>query len=84
MVHLQWILSGKGQSSFLKKQKGIGKILLKKLAAAALENGISGLIAYTSPENMGMIRLFRNLPYKIQTTIDYDTLILSCKFDEFE
>lgn len=71
--------------SFTKEwqKKGLGTILLKKLASAALENGISGLIAYTSPENQGMIKLFRQLPYKIQTSIDYDTLILSCKFDEF-
>lgn len=64
------------------QRKGVGKILLKKLAATALENGILGLIAYTAPENQAMIRLFRKLPYKITTSIDYDTLILSCKFDE--
>ena len=66
------------------QQKGLGKILIRKLAASALENGISGFIAYTSPENLGMIRLFRTLPYKIQTSIDHDTVILSCKFDEFD
>ena len=66
------------------QQKGLGRILLEKLAAAALEKGISGFIAYTSPENVGMIRLFRNLPYRIKTSIDYDTLILSCKFDELK
>jgi len=66
------------------QQKGIGKILIKKLASAALENGILGLVAYTSPENQGMIKLFRSLPYKMTTNVDYDTLILSCKFDEFE
>jgi acyl-CoA hydrolase/GNAT superfamily N-acetyltransferase len=66
------------------QRKGLGKILLKKLAAAALENGILGLVAYTSAENQAMIELFRTLPYKIQTNIDYETLILSCKFDEFD
>ena len=66
------------------QNKGLGRILLDKLGAAALENGISGFIAYTSPENIGMIRLFRNLPYRIKTSIDYDTLILSCKFDELK
>ena len=64
------------------QKKGLGKVLLKKLAQAAQENGILGLIAYASPENHGMINLFRGLPYKIITQIDYDTLILSCKFDE--
>jgi GNAT superfamily N-acetyltransferase len=66
------------------QRKGIGKILLKKLSAAALENGILGLVAYASPENQAMIELFRKLPYKIQTNIDYDTLILTCKFDEYD
>jgi GNAT superfamily N-acetyltransferase len=66
------------------QKKGIGGILINKLAAAALENGILGLVAFTSPENKGMIKLFKKLPYKITTSINYDTLTLSCKFDEFE
>jgi acyl-CoA hydrolase/GNAT superfamily N-acetyltransferase len=40
------------------QKKGMGKILIKKLASAALENDISGLVAYTSPNNRGMIKLF--------------------------
>ncbi|MFO7964380.1 MAG: GNAT family N-acetyltransferase [Desulfobacterales bacterium] len=66
------------------QRKGIGSMLLKKLSAAALENGILGIVAYTVPENQAMIRLFRKLPYKITTGIDHDTLTLSCKFDELE
>ncbi len=38
--------------------KRLGRILIRKLAEAARENGISGLMAYTSPQNQGMIRLF--------------------------
>ena len=64
------------------QHKGLGKVLLEKLASAAQEIGILGLIAYSSPENQGMIKLFRGLPYKISTQIDYEMLILSCKFDE--
>ena len=64
------------------QKKGMGKILLKKLAAAALENDISGLVAYTSPQNRGMIKLFNQLPYKVSTFFDGDMLTLSCKFDE--
>ncbi|MEW5908497.1 MAG: GNAT family N-acetyltransferase [Thermodesulfobacteriota bacterium] len=62
--------------------KGLGKILLFKLAEAARDNGISGLVAYTSPTNQGMIRLFKSLPYKTRTYYDGDTLLLSCRFDE--
>ena len=62
--------------------KGIGKILIKKLAGAARENGISGMHAYTSSQNKPMVNLFKKLPYKIQTSIDGDFLRLSCKFDE--
>ncbi len=62
--------------------KGLGKIFLSKLAAAAREHGISGLVAYTAPHNQGMIRLFKTLPYKIKTSFDGEALSLSCKFDE--
>jgi acyl-CoA hydrolase/GNAT superfamily N-acetyltransferase len=61
--------------------KGLGRVLILKLAEAARENGISGLVAYTSPQNQGMIRLFNYLPYKIKTIFDGDMLALSCKFD---
>ncbi|MFQ5485647.1 MAG: GNAT family N-acetyltransferase, partial [Desulfobacterales bacterium] len=61
--------------------KGIGRILIKKLAEAARENGISGMHAYTSARNKPMVRLFKLLPYKIQTSVDSDILRMSCKFD---
>ena len=64
------------------QKKGMGKILLRKLASAARENHISGLVAYTSPQNRGMIKLFNQLPYKVNTFFDGDMLTLSCKFDE--
>ncbi len=62
--------------------KGIAKILLKKLAEAAKENEISGLIAYTSRDNTPMINLFKTLPYKVKTAFDDDILVLSCCFAE--
>jgi acyl-CoA hydrolase len=64
------------------QQKGMGKILLNKLASAAMANDISGLVAYTSPNNRGMIKLFNQLPYKVNTFFDGDMLTLSCKFNE--
>jgi len=60
----------------------IGKILLFKLAQAALENGISGVFAMTSPNNRGMIRLFKSLPYKVKSVFEDGMVILSCRFDE--
>ena len=62
--------------------KGLGKIFLRKLASAAREHGIAGLVAYTAPHNQAMIRLFKNLPYKIKTAFDGEALSLSCRFDE--
>ena len=62
--------------------KGLGKILLKKLCMAARENGIAGLVAYTSPENKFMIKLFNTLPFKTKTFFDGDMLSLTCRFDE--
>ncbi len=64
------------------QKKGMGKILLNKLASAAIQNDISGLVAYTSPNNRGMIKLFNQLPYKVNTFFDGDMLTLSCKFNE--
>ncbi len=64
------------------QKKGVGKILLHKLASAARENGIAGLIAYTSVHNKGMLKLFETLPYKPNSFFDGDVLVLSCRFDE--
>ncbi|MEA3415815.1 MAG: GNAT family N-acetyltransferase [Thermodesulfobacteriota bacterium] len=64
--------------------KKIGRILMRKLSEAARENGIAGFIAYTSPQNQAMIRLFKNLPYKTTTIFDGDVLSLTCRFDELK
>ena len=64
------------------QHKGLGKILLHKLASAARDNAIVGLVAYTSPQNRGMIKLFNTLPYKVSSFFDGDVLVLSCKFSE--
>ncbi|MCP4720028.1 MAG: GNAT family N-acetyltransferase, partial [Desulfobacteraceae bacterium] len=61
---------------------GIAQILQEKLALAAKDNGIKGLIAYTSPQNKGMIRLFNKLPYGISSEKDDDMIILNCLFEE--
>lgn len=63
--------------------KKIGKILFRKLAEGARENGILGLNAYVLPENRGMVRLFKTLPYKVKTIYEGE-LELSLKFDEVE
>jgi acyl-CoA hydrolase/GNAT superfamily N-acetyltransferase len=61
---------------------GLNSIIIQKLASAARENGISGLVAYTAPGNQGMIKLFQKLPYKIRTSFDGEFLTLTCRFDE--
>jgi acyl-CoA hydrolase/GNAT superfamily N-acetyltransferase len=63
--------------------KGLGRALIRKIAEAARENGISGLFAYTSAENQRMKRLFQSLPYKVRLVVG-DPVYLSCKFDEPE
>ena len=64
--------------------KGIGSLLIRKLARAARDNGISGLLAYTFPHNRGMISLFKSLPYQVKTSFDGESLKLSCRFDEMK
>jgi acyl-CoA hydrolase/GNAT superfamily N-acetyltransferase len=61
--------------------RGLGKIIMRKLSEAARENGISGLIAYTLPGNMGMIKLFKGLPFKTTTEYDGEVVELTCMFD---
>lgn len=62
--------------------KGLGSVFILKLATQARENGIVGLMAYTAPQNQGMIRLFKTLPYKIESFFDGEMLTLSCRFDK--
>jgi len=64
------------------QKKGLGKILLNKLAFAARDNGICGLMAYTAPQNRGMIKLFKTLPYKVDSFFDGEILQLRCRFDQ--
>jgi acyl-CoA hydrolase/RimJ/RimL family protein N-acetyltransferase len=61
--------------------KRIAATILHKLAQAAMENGIDGLVAYTEPANTAMRKLFSTLPYAIKTKRDTDVLILTCRFD---
>ena len=53
-----------------------------KRLQAAIDNGIAGFVAYTSPGNRGMINLFKTLPYKVRNTLEGDMLELKCKFNE--
>ncbi len=61
---------------------GLGTLFLKKLASAARENNIAGLVAYTVPSNKAMINLFKTLPYKVTILHEDGDLLLSCRFDD--
>ncbi|MBW2634561.1 MAG: GNAT family N-acetyltransferase, partial [Deltaproteobacteria bacterium] len=63
------------------KKKGLGKILMTKLCQAAREKGISGLFAYTSHNNKGMINLFSTLPFQIKKSFEDDMVLLKCSFE---
>ncbi len=64
------------------QNKGLSRRIMRKLADAARENGLAGLVAYTAPHNQAMIRLFKTLPYKVKTSYDGDGVYLKCRFDE--
>jgi acyl-CoA hydrolase/RimJ/RimL family protein N-acetyltransferase len=66
------------------QHKGLGKFFLHKLATAAREHGISGLVAYSAPHNKAMIDLFKTLPYEVKTTFEDGVLCLTCQFDELK
>ncbi len=60
--------------------KGLSSIVIRKLAEAAKTNGITGLLAYTSTANKGMVKLFKSLQYDVKITIEGDMFSLVCKF----
>jgi len=62
--------------------KGLGRILINKLSKAAMENGIAGIVAYTSPQNRKMIELFKTLPYKTTNVYEDGFIVLRCSFEE--
>ena len=64
--------------------KGIARRIIAKLAKAAKENGITGLIAYTNPQNKKMVNLFRSLPYPVKTQFGSEGIKLECYFDDGE
>jgi RimJ/RimL family protein N-acetyltransferase len=64
------------------QKRGLGKVLLHKLASAGRGHGIAGFFAYTSAQNQGMIRLFKSLPYKVTTAFEGDMVTLRCSFSE--
>ncbi|MCE5334420.1 MAG: GNAT family N-acetyltransferase [Desulfobacteraceae bacterium] len=63
------------------QRKGLSRKILLKLADVARENGISGLMAYTSFNNRSMIGLFNSLPYAVNTQYEEDMLVMECRFD---
>jgi acyl-CoA hydrolase/RimJ/RimL family protein N-acetyltransferase len=63
------------------QHRGIATILLEKLTEAARENSFTGLTAYTQSNNTGMIKLFKKLPYKMETIMEGGMLVLKCNFE---
>jgi RimJ/RimL family protein N-acetyltransferase len=64
------------------QNRGLSRRIIRKLADAARENGLAGLVAYTAPRNRAMIRLFKTLPYKVKSSYDGEEVYLQCRFDE--
>lgn len=64
--------------------KGLGKLFLRKLAEAARAGGLDGLLAITSPTNIGMIKLFYTLPYKVEKQLEDGDVLLTCRFDQLQ
>lgn len=62
--------------------KGLSTIIQEKLAKMAREQGFGGLVAYTVPNNKGMVRLFNKLPYRVDSRCDGEVLTLRARFDE--
>lgn len=64
------------------KRRGLGRILLFKLAEAARLRKMDGLFAYTAPQNRAMLQLFKTLPYTCRQCVENNMILMSCRFDE--
>ncbi|MEW5722903.1 MAG: GNAT family N-acetyltransferase [Thermodesulfobacteriota bacterium] len=64
------------------QRRGLARILQDKLAHWARDHGLSGFVAYTSPANQGMIKLFGKMPGLVRSTFDGEVLTLTARFDE--
>jgi acyl-CoA hydrolase/RimJ/RimL family protein N-acetyltransferase len=62
--------------------KGLAGALQRKVVDAALENGLSGLVAITRAANHSMIRLFKKLPYEVTVSYDDGLVVLKCNFGQ--
>jgi len=62
--------------------KGLAKMILRKIAKSAKDHQIAGLIAYTSPYNQAMIKLFQSLPYHVELKEDDGEISMRCYFDQ--
>ncbi len=61
--------------------KGVGRLLMARLAEGAREKGIGGFYAYTNPDNKAMISLFETLPYPCNSRLEESGLKLWCEFE---
>jgi acetyltransferase len=55
--------------------QGLGSELLKRLIDAARDEGLSRIVAFVSPDNTGMIRLFEKLGFSITSEPDENNLL---------
>jgi len=62
--------------------KGLSTVILAKLAQNAREHGLAGLFALVSPANLGMIKLFQKLPYRLMSRLEENQLALTVRFDQ--
>ena len=80
-MHIQTI-KGPPTDETMGKPQLINPFDIHEFFNFAHENGIDGLVAYTSPGNKGMISLFKTLPYKNTSSYDGDVVELKCLFSE--
>ncbi|MFC1706794.1 GNAT family N-acetyltransferase [Planctomycetota bacterium] len=62
--------------------RGIGRVLMEELCAAAKRNGIAGLEAYVLTENDGMLAILNKLGYRLHQDEKDGVIQLWFRFDE--
>ena len=64
------------------QRRGISSLIQEMLVQTAREQSIGGIVAFTTPGNRGMIRLFEKLPFVTRNSYDGEVLALTARFDE--
>jgi acyl-CoA hydrolase/RimJ/RimL family protein N-acetyltransferase len=64
------------------QRRGVSTVIQRKLALHAKKQGIHGFVAYITPSNLPMKKLFQKLPYHVRRSFEDEVFALRASFDD--